>query len=67
MIGIIIMTYLLCGLYTTYVYSKQSELEERLFGKWRWWEYTIFTLGWIVILIIAGVAYIIVKKNDKSI
>ena len=66
-IVIIVFTYIWCGLFTTYVYSDQTEIDERLYGKWRWWEYIIFTLGWAIILIIAAVVKIILKKNDKDI
>lgn len=66
-IVIIVFTYIWCGLFATYVCSNQTEIEERLYGKWRWWEYIITTLGWIIILIIAVVTKFILKKNDKNI
>ena len=66
-ITIIVFTYIWCGLFFTYVYSGQTEIEERLYGKWRWWEYIITIFGWVIILIIAVVINFILKKNDKDI
>jgi magnesium-transporting ATPase (P-type) len=67
-IVIIVFTYIWCGLFFTYVYSDQTEIEEKLYGKWRWWEYIISTLGWAIILIIAAtISLVTAKLNNESI
>lgn len=64
---IIVFIYILCGLFITCICSDQTEIEERLYGKWRWWERIITTFGWVIILIIAVITKFILKKNDKNI
>lgn len=68
-IVILVAGYILCGLWYTYCISRQSDIERQIGGEWRWWEYVIITLLWLLIIFVSGYFYLklyIKKKYDKG-